>query len=75
MVPGKMICGKIDEDEHRSSIAMFGDHVRGSVEEEAIGLQIPGAEVVLMSGMLLEQRGRLNPHRTLDTHSAINVYL
>src|SRR4029077_20679479 len=61
MVPWEMICSEIDEEKHRPVSALFAYHACGGVEEEAVWLQIPGAEVVLIVEALHAGRGLETP--------------
>src|SRR5689334_19375981 len=81
MVPGEMICRKIDEDKHRPGGPMLGDRAGGGVEEEAVGLQIPRTEVVLIvealhAGRRLEiPRAHERAERWIKRESAIATAL
>ncbi len=57
VVPGKMIGGEIDENEHRAARVLLADHPRRSVEEETVGLDRFRAQIVLVVEMLHAGRG------------------
>src|SRR5262249_56171120 len=44
VVPGEMICGEIDVEEHRPVGALAPDHAGGGVEIELVGLKDSAAE-------------------------------
>src|SRR5579862_8882081 len=56
-VPGEMIGGEIDENEHRAVLVLLLDHLRRGIEEKTVRLDIFGAEIVLIVEMLHAGRG------------------
>src|SRR5580658_10617665 len=57
VVPGEMIGGQIDEDEHRAARMFLADHPRRSVEEKTVRFDIFRAQIVLIEEMLHAGRG------------------
>ena len=77
-IPGKMIVGEIDEDEHRSVRVLAREHCRAGVEEKTIGLDRRRRDVLVVEtlhagGGLEAARAHEGAERGIDRERAVTA--